>query len=150
MKINVHIKRNEGMDPRLRVKKTNMQKMIDRNVASSNLLSTATIAGVTLKAANTVVFSTYGSRYNDQAKQNQVDNIKSVAGRGLGIAGATAIGAKAGGLPGAAVGFILGAINEGINGFQRNIDWRLNAIENKFKSMVEFEAIGMSTTDLNR
>lgn len=51
---------------------------------------------------------------------------------------------------GAVVGMAIDGASQLIKAYQANVDWRIAALENNFKSLIELEALGMSATDLNR
>jgi hypothetical protein len=75
--------------------------------------------GVGWNAVKTFTLGNIAEKYGDQARQNQVNNILSTAGKGASILGSTAVGAAAGALVGpvgaavgAAVGFIGSVSNQ--------------------------------------
>lgn len=123
------------------------KKIVKKYVATK---SPAALAGVAWDAFATTAISTVGARANDTAAQNRVNNVMSVANRGAKLINSTATGANVAGLPGAAVGFILEMINQSVQALQNNIEWKVDNIVNEFRSTIQLESLGLTSSDLNR
>lgn len=121
-------------------------KLKNKYIAS---LTTNSIGGTAWKALNTAVISNLGAMTNDVTIQNRVDNVVSVANRAKSLGTAGFIGSAAGG-PGIIIGLALEVVNQVVQAYQANTDWKIKALENKMTSVIELEALGLTATDLNR
>jgi len=105
----------------------------------------------------TYKLSTYGSRYGDSARQNEINNMMTITSAGLSFVTSTAGGAIAGatlGPIGAAVGAAIGAVSSVVG---RVVDIIKNNEEYNRKRDIErisenrsFERLGLLASDRNR
>lgn len=124
------------------------KKIVGKYVATK---SPGALAAVAWDAVATTAIATVGARANDTAAQNKINNVMSVVDRGSNLINAMATGANLGaGLPGAAVGFILEMINQSVQALQNNIEWKVDNIVNEFRSTIQLESLGLTSSDLNR
>lgn len=145
MRIDININPKKTNEKIKKPEKSNWEKIKDKNLTS---LTANSLAGVVWDSVDTTVLSTVGARHNDAAKQNKVDNVTSIMARAKSMGTAAWMGASIPG--GAVVGMAIDAASQLIKAYQANVDWRIAALENNFKSLIELEALGMSATDLNR
>ena len=122
-------------------------KIVKKYVATK---SPGALAAVAWDAFSTTTIATVGARANDTASQNKINNVMTVVNRGANLINATATGANVAGLPGATVGFILEMINQGVQALQNNIEWKVDNIVNEFRSTIQLESLGLTSSDLNR
>lgn len=123
------------------------KKIVGKYVATK---SPGALAGVAWDAFATTTIATVGARANDTAAQNKINNVMSVVDRGAKLINSTATGANIAGLPGAAVGFILEMISQSVQTLQNNIEWKVDNIVNEFRSTIQLESLGLTSSDLNR
>lgn len=123
------------------------KKIVGKYVATK---SPGALAGVAWNAFSTAAITTVGARANDTAAQNKINNVMTVVNRGANLINSTATGANVAGLPGAAVGFILEMINQSVQALQNNIEWKVDSIVNEFRSTIQLESLGLTSSDLNR
>ena len=130
-------------------KPTSAWKKIVRKHISTK--SPGALAAVAWDAFSTTTIATVGARANDTAAQNKINNAMSVVDRGAKLINASATGANIiPGLGGAAVGFILELINQSVQALQNNIEWKVDNIVNEFRSTIQLESLGLTSSDLNR
>lgn len=101
--------------------------------------------------------NTYGARYGDTARQNELNNMMTVANYGVNLIKSTAEGAIAGAtfgpwgaLAGAIIGTITDVIGEVIGGVERTDQWQLQQNQNTFNEIRASERLGMMISDRNR
>ena len=106
-----------------------------------------------IKRAANRVYSTelnkISSRYGDQARYNEINNVVSSVSEGLGMAGTI----MAGFAFGPVVGGIVTAIEFGTKAYEiynSNQNYKYAQIETNINSQRSMEALGLKTTDLNR
>ena len=146
MRIDININPKKTNEKIKKPEKSNWEKIKDKNLTS---LTANSLAGVVWDSVDTTVLSTVGARHNDAAKQNKADNVMSVMARAKSMGTAAWMGASMGPW-GAVVGMAIDSANQLVKAYQANVDWRIAALENNFRSLIELEALGMSATDLNR
>lgn len=122
-------------------------KIVKKYVATK---SPGALAAVAWDAFSTTTIATVGARANDTAAQNKINNVMTVVDRGAKLINSTATGANIAGFPGAAVGFILEMINQSVQALQNNIEWKVDNIVNEFRSTIQLESLGLTSSDLNR
>lgn len=127
--------------------KSAWKKIVGKYVATK---SPGSLAAVAWDAGATMAIATVGARANDTAAQNKINNVMTVVDRGAKLINSTATGANVAGLPGAAVGFILEMINQSVQVLQNNIEWKVDNIVNEFRSTIQLESLGLTSSDLNR
>lgn len=126
---------------------TTWGKIVAKYVATK---SPGALAAVAWDAVATTAIATVGARANDTAAQNKINNVMTVVNRGANLINSTATGANIAGFPGAAVGFILEMINQSVQALQNNIEWKVDNIVNEFRSTIQLESLGLTSSDLNR
>lgn len=147
MRINIDI---TGLDSKAKrthsSQTTTWDKLKNKYVAS---MTTKSLGGAAFKSLNTTVISNLGAMTNDITVQNRVDNVMSVANRAKSFGTAAWVGSALG--PGGIVfGLAIEAVNQAVQAYQANTDWKIQALENKITSVIELEALGLTATDLNR
>ena len=125
------------------------KKIVKKHISTK---SPGALAGVAWDAFSTTAIATVGARANDTAAQNKINNVMSVVDRGgANLINASATGANIiPGLGGAAIGFILELINQSVQALQNNIEWKVDNIVNEFRSTIQLESLGLTSSDLNR
>jgi len=121
-------------------------KIKEKKVAS---LTAGSLASIAWDIVDTTIIGNMGAMTNDATVQYKIDNTVSLLNRGKNFLNAAFIGSAAG-LPGVAVGLIVEMVNQGVQLYQANTDWKIQSLENKMKSVIQLEALGFSKTDLNR
>ena len=91
-----------------------------------------------------------GTIYGDQARQNEINNIMTVANTLTGIVSSTITGAAVGGLPGAIVGFVLNTASEVIQAGQRVEQYNIQQRDHMLNSNYKLERLGMLTASKGR
>jgi hypothetical protein len=147
MRIEIDLKGNiKTGDITKTAKKDVWSRLKEKKVAS---MTAGNIASFTWDMIDTTIISNIGSMANDVTVQNKIDNTISLLNRGGRLINAAIVGSAAG-LPGAAVAVVSEMINQGLQAYQSNTNWKIQALENKMKSIVQLESLGFSKTDLNR
>lgn len=93
---------------------------------------------------------TIGVRTDNTARQNEVNNIVDLAGKGISAVGSIAAGAAMGGVPGAVIAAVAVAVNEAVNIASNVMQYRRDIAEDAASTMHASERLGMVATDRNR
>lgn len=101
--------------------------------------------------------STYGAKYGDTARQNELQNMMSIANSGVSLAKNTVSGAVAGatlGPAGAIVGAVIGFVSDGLNQVMgmvhRSEEWSRQQYINNLNETRTSERLGLMKSDRQR
>lgn len=108
------------------------------------------LAKTTALQVGKLYVDTIGVRTDNTARQNEVNNIVDLAGKGISAVGSIAAGAAIGGVPGAVIAAVAVAVNEAVNIASNVMQYRRDIAEDAASTMHASERLGMVATDRNR
>ena len=108
------------------------------------------LAKTTALQVGKLYVDTIGVRTDNTARQNEVNNIVDLAGKGISAVGSIAAGAAMGGVPGAVIAAVAVAVNEAVNIASNVMQYRRDIAEDAASTMHASERLGMVATDRNR
>lgn len=108
------------------------------------------LAKTTALQVGKLYVDTIGVRTDNTARQNEVNNIVDLAGKGISAVGSIAAGAAMGGVPGAVIAAVAVAVNEAVNIAGNVMQYRRDIAEDAASTMHASERLGMVATDRNR
>lgn len=108
------------------------------------------LAKTTALQVGKLYVDTIGVRTDNSARQNEVNNIVDLAGKGISAVGSIAAGAAMGGVPGAVIAAVAVAVNEAVNIASNVMQYRRDIAEDAASTMHASERLGMVATDRNR
>ena len=108
------------------------------------------LAKTTALQVGKLYVDTIGVRTDNTARQNEVNNIIDLAGKGISAVGSIAAGAAMGGVPGAVIAAVAVAVNEAVNIAGNVMQYRRDIAEDAASTMHASERLGMVATDRNR
>ena len=108
------------------------------------------LAKTTALQVGKLYVDTIGVRTDNTARQNEVNNIVDLAGKGISAVGSIAAGAAMGGVPGAVIAAVAVAVNEAVNIASNVMQYRRDIAEDTASTMHASERLGMVATDRNR
>lgn len=107
-----------------------------------------------IKRAANRVYSTelnkISSRYGDQARYNEINNVMSSVSEAMGMVGTIVTGFMVGGPVGAGIAAAFEFGTKAYEVYNNNQDYKYAQIETNISSQRSMEALGLKTTDLNR
>lgn len=108
------------------------------------------LAKTTALQVGKLYVDTIGVRTDNTARQNEVNNIVDLAGKGISAVGSIAAGAAMGGVPGAVIAAVAVAVNEAVNIAGNVMQYKRDIAEDAASTMHASERLGMVATDRNR
>lgn len=108
------------------------------------------LAKTTALQVGKLYVDTIGVRTDNTARQNEVNNIVDLAGKGISAVGSIAAGAAMGGIPGAVIAAVAVAVNEAVNIAGNVMQYKRDIAEDAASTMHASERLGMVATDRNR
>lgn len=108
------------------------------------------LAKTTALQVGKLYVDTIGVRTDNTARQNEVNNIVDLAGKGISAVGSIAAGAAMGGVPGAVIAAVAVAVNEAVNIASNVMQYKRDIAEDTASTMHASERLGMVATDRNR
>lgn len=108
------------------------------------------LAKTTALQVGKLYVDTIGVRTDNTARQNEVNNIVDLAGKGISAVGSIAAGAAMGGVPGAVIAAVAVAVNEAVNIAGNVMQYKRDIAEDTASTMHASERLGMVATDRNR
>ena len=108
------------------------------------------LAKTTALQVGKLYVDTIGVRTDNTARQNEVNNIVDLAGKGISAVGSIAAGAAMGGVPGAVIAAVAVAVNEAVNIASNVMQYRRDIAEDAASTIHASERLGMVATDRNR
>lgn len=108
------------------------------------------LAKTTALQVGKLYVDTIGVRTDNTARQNEVNNIVDLAGKGISAVGSIAAGAAMGGVPGAVIAAVAVAVNEAVNIASNVMQYKRDIAEDAASTMHASERLGMVATDRNR
>ena len=108
------------------------------------------LAKTTALQVGKLYVDTIGVRTDNTARQNEVNNIVDLAGKGISAVGSIAAGAAIGGVPGAVIAAVAVAVNEAANIASNVMQYRRDIAEDAASTRHASERLGMVATDRNR